>query len=71
MAEYNSYLLRVWRSRRQGGWEWALRLECLQGGERQQFDDPAALLNALWGLVEPRHPSGPGPPETGGAELAD
>jgi hypothetical protein len=64
MAEYDSYLLRVWRSRREGGWEWALRLEHLQGGEQQQFDNPEALVKALWALVEPRPPSGPGPPET-------
>jgi hypothetical protein len=68
MAEYDSYLLRVWRSRRVGGWAWALRLEHLQDGERLQFDDPQALVEALWALVEPRAPTGPGPPETGGTE---
>jgi hypothetical protein len=56
MAEYNSYLLRVWRSRRAGGWEWALRLEHLRDGAVQRFDDPAALVDALWELAEAEAP---------------
>jgi len=69
MPEYDSYLLRVWRSRRHEGWEWVLRLEHLQDGRRQQLDDPAALVDALWALVDAERPSGPGPPETGGPEV--
>ena len=65
MPEYDSYLLRVWRSRRAGGWAWALRLEHLQDGERLQFDDPQALIDALWARAEPERPAGPGPPLPG------
>ena len=56
MAEYDSYLLRVWRSRRAGGWEWALRLEHLRDGAVRRFDDPAALVEALWELAEVEAP---------------
>jgi hypothetical protein len=68
VAEYDSYLLRVWRSRRREGWAWALRLEHLQDGAVRRFDDPQALVEALWALAEPERPAGPGPPEAGGAE---
>ena len=71
MAEYDSYLLRVWRSRREGGWAWALRLEHLQDGARQQFDDPQALVEALWALAEPERPAGPGPPQARGPEAGE
>jgi hypothetical protein len=64
MPEYDSFLLRVWRCRRHEGWEWALRLEHLQGGIRHEFDDPAALVEALWSLVEAEQTTGPGPPKT-------
>jgi hypothetical protein len=59
MPEYDSYLLRVWRSRRRDRWEWVLYLEHLQDGLRQQFDDPAALVEALWALVETEPPCRP------------
>jgi hypothetical protein len=52
VPDYDSFLLQVWRSKRHDGWMWALRLEHLQGGARQQFDDPAALADALWALAE-------------------
>lgn len=68
MPEYDSFLLRVWRSRRHARWEWVLRLEHLQTGRRRQLDDPAALAEALWTLVEAEQPCGPGPPATGGVE---
>lgn len=71
MPAYDSYLLRVWRSRRREGWEWVLRLEHLQDGQRQQFDDPAALVEALWALVDTASPSGPGPPETTSSEVSN
>jgi len=70
MAEYDSFLLRVWRSRRQGGWAWALRLEHLQDGAVRRFEDPQALVEALWALVEPERPAGPGPPRAGGEARA-
>jgi hypothetical protein len=66
VAEYDSYLLRVWRSRRHEGWAWALRLEHLQDGEVRRFEDPQGLVEALWALAEPARPAGPGPPQTGG-----
>ncbi len=65
MTKYDSYLLRVWRRRRAGGWEWALRLEHLQDGERLQFDDPQALVDALWARAEPEQSGGPGSPWAG------
>jgi len=60
MPAYDSYLLRVWRSRRCEGWEWVLRLEHLQDGQRQQFEDPAALVEALWEArgARPTRPEG-------------
>jgi hypothetical protein len=64
MPEYDSFLLRVWRSKRHDGWMWALRLEHLQGGARQQFDDPTALAEALWALAEAAPLAETEPPET-------
>ena len=71
MAEYDSFLLRVWRSRREGGWAWALRLEHLQDGAVRRFEDPQALVEALWALAEPARPAGPGPPAAGGKAGAE
>jgi hypothetical protein len=71
MPEYDSFLLRVWRSKRHDGWEWALWLDHLQMGSRQRFDDPAALVEALWALVVPEASMGPGPPEGSGRELSE
>jgi hypothetical protein len=64
MPEYDSFLLRVWRSKRHDGWMWGLRLEHLQRGARQQFDDPTALVDALWALAEASPRAETEPPET-------
>ncbi len=67
VPEYDSFLLRVWRSRRRDGWEWVLRLEHLQGEERQEFDNPEALVEALWALVEAQSASKAEPSHIGSA----
>ncbi len=62
MPQYQSYLLRVWRSSRPNGWQWAARLEGLQDGEHLRFADLDALLAHLRARLDPEAPSGPDPP---------
>jgi len=60
VAQYQSYLLRVWRSSRPNGWQWAARLEGLQDGEHLRFADLDALLAHLR-AARPRGPVRPRP----------
>jgi hypothetical protein len=36
---YHAYLLRLWRARYQGQWQWRASLESPHTGERQSFTD--------------------------------
>jgi len=62
VAQYQSYLLRVWRSSRPNGWQWAARLEGLQDGEHLRFADLDALLAHLRARLDPLAPGGPEAP---------
>jgi hypothetical protein len=44
-------VLHIWRSRAVSGWQWAVRLESLPGGESVRFTTPEALLAHLQALV--------------------
>ena len=58
VADYRSYLLRVWRSSRTNGQQWSARLEGLQDGQHSQFTDLDALLAHLHVLLAAT-PDGP------------
>jgi len=62
MADYRSFMLRVWRSSRPNGRQWSARLEGLQDGQRLRFADLDALLAHLRALLDPEASSGPDPP---------
>jgi hypothetical protein len=62
MAQYDAYIVRVWRSAGAGATQWSGRLEYLQGGEVLRFSTPQALLAHLERLIgiyaaEPNHGS--------------
>jgi len=44
---YRTYLLRLWRARRQGKWQWHASLESPRSGERQVFAGLPQLLAFL------------------------
>jgi len=44
---YQTYILRLWRTRRRGLWQWRASLECRQTGERQVFASPEQLFAYL------------------------
>lgn len=60
MAQYHSFLLRVWRSSRHARRQWSARLEGLQDGQHRQFTDLDALLTHLRGVLDPDARAGPG-----------
>ena len=65
MPARDTYLLRIYRSRTVGGWQWRARLEHLTGGEHARFADPEALLAYLGTIVRagepPMWPANPAP----------
>jgi len=63
MAQYQSFLLRVWCSSRPTGLQWSAQLEGLQDGGRLRFADLDALLTYLRTLLDPATPSSTGPPD--------
>jgi hypothetical protein len=70
---YQAYLLRLWRVRRQGRWQWRASLESPHTGERQAFGELAQLFAFLGERCEGRAPEtrGGGEEETrrhGGTE---
>jgi hypothetical protein len=64
MAQYASYMLRVWRSSRHGRAQWVARLEDLHGGPSEQFTSKDALIAHLCTLLDPEARNGPDPPES-------
>jgi len=44
---YQAYMLRLWRARCQGEWQWHASLESPHTGERQSFATLAGLYNYL------------------------
>ena len=63
MADYCSFLLRVWHSSRANGRQWSARLEGLQDGQHLRFADLDALLAHLRALLDLERPPGPDPPD--------
>jgi len=65
MPACDTYLLRIYRSRTVGGWQWRARLEHLTGGEHARFADPEALLAYLGTIARtgklPVLPANPAP----------
>jgi hypothetical protein len=60
---YQSYLLRLWRAKRKGEWQWYASLESPSTGERQWFPSLAQAFTYLNEQCErqvPEHPEGPG-----------
>lgn len=47
MPVYTSYVLRVWRVERAGGWAWRAMLERVSTGERTGFADLSGLVAFL------------------------
>jgi hypothetical protein len=45
---YQSYLLRLWRARCGGEWQWRASIESRRTGEHQLFASPEQLLAFLW-----------------------
>jgi hypothetical protein len=62
MAQYVSYMLRVWRSSRHGRGQWVARLEDLHDGRSEQFSSKDALIAHLSTLLEHETRNGPDPP---------
>ncbi len=46
-SNYMSFLLRLWRADREGGFQWRASLECVQDGERLNFAHLAQLFEFL------------------------
>ena len=53
MARYDWYILRIWRSGRATGEQWAARLEQRPGGLSLRFTEPHDLLAYLAQTVVP------------------
>lgn len=53
MARYNWYILRIWRSGRTGGEQWAARLEQMPDGASLRFSEPEDLLSYLAAAIVP------------------
>jgi hypothetical protein len=59
---YQTYVLRLWRARCQGKWQWRGSLECPRTAERRWFAD----LEQLFAFVSERcHSQTPDAPGTG------
>jgi hypothetical protein len=52
VARYDWYILRVWRSGRRSGEQWAARLETMPEGESMRFNQPELLLDHLRVLID-------------------
>lgn len=53
MARYDWYILRIWRSGRATGEQWAARLEQRPGGVNVRFTEPHDLLAFLAQAIVP------------------
>lgn len=66
MARYDWYILRIWRSGRRSGEQWAARLEAMPEGESRRFTEPEQLLEHLWTMIQPGDAGPEGMPPEGG-----
>lgn len=71
MTEYDSFVVRIWRSVGRDGQQWAGRLEHLQRAERLQFATLDALLEYLRAVAGPLAPITTERPGWIAARLAD
>jgi hypothetical protein len=62
---YHAYLLRLWRVRCQGRWQWRASLESPRTGERQLFGGLSQLFAFLIERCERQVPDGPEASEPG------
>ena len=53
MAQYDAFVLRVWRSIGERGQQWAGRLEHVQRAESIQFTSVDALVEHLYAIAGP------------------
>lgn len=53
MARYDWFILRIWRSGRRAGEQWAARLEQMPGGQSLRFTEPGDLLSYLAATIDP------------------
>ena len=65
MARYNSYLIRVWHSKRHEQEQLAIRLEHVQDGTSTQYAEVDELLDAIRALLNrsPQYEAGEQPPK--------
>jgi hypothetical protein len=64
---YQTYVLRLWRARCQGRWQWRASLEGPHTGERQTFARLEQLFDFLRERCEGQVPDAPETPGKGGA----
>lgn len=55
---YQAYLLRLWRVRYQGQWQWRASVDSPNTGERRSFADLAAFVAFLYGTTHQETPPG-------------
>lgn len=58
MAQQQTYLLRVWRNKAPGGWQWAAQVQHLTDGQDRRFTDPEAFLVYLRAITCAPEPTG-------------
>jgi len=68
---YQSYLLRLWRARYQGEWQWRASLESRHTGERQVFASLEQLFAFLVERCESRVAGTAEAPVTGPTQVAN
>jgi len=61
---YQTYVLRLWRARCQGKWQWRASLESPRTGERQLFAGLPQLFAFLSERCDRQVPDRPGAPGT-------
>ena len=63
MAQYESFILRIWQTGGAHGAQWAAKLQRLPDGENLRFTEPDALMDHLCIMLAPAttptDPSGP------------
>ena len=65
---YQVYMLRLWRARCKGKWQWRASIESPHTGERQWFASLERLFAFLSERCEAQAPDAPEAPGTGGTK---